>query len=128
MQDGATENIRTYGLYNGKPRYSSRSSAARRQRNRSDRRVKAELPLLKSSIDPTIDLVVTFDRSITIRASLRQVEQTLMLAVAFVILVVYIFPQQLPRGIDSRLGPCGVVDRHLRRDVSVGLHASIISR
>ena len=53
--------------------------------------VKAELPLLKSSIDPKIDLVVTFDRSITIRASLRQVEQTLMLAVAMVILVVYMF-------------------------------------
>ena len=44
--------------------------------------VKAELPVLKSSIDPKIDLVVTFDRSVTIRASLRQVEQTLMLAVA----------------------------------------------
>jgi len=53
--------------------------------------VKAELPALKSSIDPTIDLVVTFDRSLTIRASLRQVEQTLLLAVAFVILVVYMF-------------------------------------
>src|SRR6202007_590790 len=53
--------------------------------------VKAELPALKSSIDPKIDLVVTFDRSVTIRASLRQVEQTLVLAVAFVILVVYIF-------------------------------------
>src|ERR1700729_21177 len=53
--------------------------------------VNAELPALKSSIDPTIDLVVTFDRSITIRASLRPVEQTLLLAVAFVILVVYIF-------------------------------------
>jgi multidrug efflux pump len=47
--------------------------------------------VLKDSIDPKIDLVVTFDRSITIRASLRQVEQTLMLAVAFVILVVYVF-------------------------------------
>ncbi len=35
--------------------------------------------------------MVTFDRSITIRASLRQVEQTLLLAVAMVILVVYIF-------------------------------------
>ena len=36
-------------------------------------------------------MIVTFDRSITIRASLRQVEQTLMIAVAMVILVVYIF-------------------------------------
>ena len=53
--------------------------------------VKAELPVLKNSIDPKIDLVVNFDRSVTIRASLRQVEQTLLLSVAFVILVVYIF-------------------------------------
>jgi multidrug efflux pump len=92
MQDGATENIRTYGLYNGKPAvfvtvYQQPGANVIEMIDA----VKAELPLLKSSIDPKIDLVVTFDRSITIRASLRQVEQTLMLAVAFVILVVYIF-------------------------------------
>jgi len=92
MQDGATENIRTYGLYNGKPAvfvqvYQQPGANVIEMIDG----VKAELPLLKSSIDPTIDLIVTFDRSITIRASLRQVEQTLMLAVAFVILVVYIF-------------------------------------
>jgi multidrug efflux pump len=92
MQDGATENIRTYGLYNGKPAvfvqvYQQPGANVIEMIDA----VKAELPLLKSSIDPKIDLVVTFDRSITIRASLRQVEQTLVLAVAFVILVVYIF-------------------------------------
>jgi multidrug efflux pump len=92
MQDGATENIRTYGLYNGKPAvfvqvYQQPGANVIEMIDA----VKAELPQLKSSIDPTIDLVVTFDRSITIRASLRQVEQTLMLAVAMVILVVYIF-------------------------------------
>ena len=92
MQDGATENIRTYGLYNGKPAvfvqvYQQPGANVIEMIDG----VKAELPLLKSSIDPTIDLMVTFDRSITIRASLRQVEQTLMLAVAFVILVVYVF-------------------------------------
>ncbi len=92
MQDGATENIRTYGLYNGKPAvfvqvYQQPGANVIEMIDG----VKAELPLLKSSIDPKIDLVVTFDRSITIRASLRQVEQTLMLAVAMVILVVYIF-------------------------------------
>jgi multidrug efflux pump len=92
MQDGATENIRTYGLYNGKPAVFVQvfQQPGANVIEMIDG-VKAELPLLKSSIDPTIDLVVTFDRSITIRASLRQVEQTLMLAVAFVILVVYIF-------------------------------------
>ena len=92
MQDGATENIRTYGLYNGKPAvfvtvYQQPGANVIEMIDA----VKAELPLLKSSIDSKIDLVVTFDRSITIRASLRQVEHTLMLAVAFVILVVYVF-------------------------------------
>jgi len=92
MQDGATENVRTYGIYNGRPAvfvtiYQQPGANVIEMIDA----VKAELPLLKSSIDPKIDLVVSFDRSITIRASLRQVEQTLILAVAFVILVVYIF-------------------------------------
>jgi multidrug efflux pump len=92
MQDGATENVRTYGLYNGKPAvfltiYQQPGANIIQMIDA----VNAELPALKSSIDPTIDLVVTFDRSVTIRASLRQVEQTLLLAVAFVILVVYLF-------------------------------------
>ncbi|GAC1677599.1 MAG: efflux RND transporter permease subunit [Steroidobacteraceae bacterium] len=92
MQDGAVENIRTYGLYNGRPAvfvtvYQQPGANVIEMIDA----VKAELPRLKTSIDPKIDLVVTFDRSITIRASLRQVEQTLVLAVAFVILVVFIF-------------------------------------
>ena len=92
MEDGATENVRTYGLYNGKPAvfvtvYQQPGANIIEMIDA----VKAELPLLKESIDPKIDLVVTFDRSITIRASLRQVEETLLLAVAMVILVVYIF-------------------------------------
>jgi len=94
MQDGATENIRTYGLYNGKPAvFVTVFQQPGANVIEMIDAVKAELPLLKSSIDPKIDLVVTFDRSITIRASLRQVEQTLVLAVAMVILVVYLFLQ-----------------------------------
>jgi multidrug efflux pump len=92
MQDGATENIRTYGLYNGKPAvfvnvYQQPGANIIEMIDA----VKAELPVLKESIDPKIDLIVSFDRSVTIRASLRQVEQTLLLAVAMVILVVYMF-------------------------------------
>jgi multidrug efflux pump len=92
MEDGATENIRNYGLYNGKPAISVQvfQQPGANIVQVVDA-VKAELPLLKASIDPKIDLVVNFDRSITIRASLRQVEQTLALAVAMVILVVFIF-------------------------------------
>ena len=79
MQDGATENIRTYGLYNGKPAISVQvfQQPGANIIEVVDA-VKAELPQLRASIDPKIDLVVTFDRSITIRASLRQVEQTLL--------------------------------------------------
>src|SRR5579859_5370099 len=92
MQDGATEDIRTYGLYNGKPAvfvtvFQQPGANVIEMINA----VKAELPQLKRSIDPKIDLAVTFDRSITIRASLRQVEETLLIAVAMVILVVYMF-------------------------------------
>ena len=92
MQDGATEDVRTYGLYNGKPAvfvtvYQQPGANVIEMIDA----VKAALPELKASIDPKIDLVVTFDRSVTIRASLRQVEQTLLIAVAMVILVVYIF-------------------------------------
>src|SRR5277367_2748979 len=92
MQDGATENIRTYGLYNGKAAvFVTVFQQPGANIIEMIDAVKAELPILKSEIDPKIDLVVSFDRSVTIRASLRQVEQTLMLAVAMVILVVYIF-------------------------------------
>jgi multidrug efflux pump len=92
MQDGATENIRTYGLYNGSPAvFVTVYLQPGANIVETIDAVKAELPVLKNSIDPKIDLVVNFDRSVTIRASLRQVEQTLLLAVAFVILVVYIF-------------------------------------
>ena len=92
MQDGATEDVRTYGLYNGKPAvfvtvYQQPGANVIEMIDA----VKATLPELKASIDPKIDLVVTFDRSLTIRASLRQVEETLLIAVAMVILVVYIF-------------------------------------
>jgi multidrug efflux pump len=92
MEDGATENVRTYGLYNGKPAvFVTVFQQPGANVIEMIDAVKAELPALKNAIDPKIDLVVTFDRSITIRASLRQVEETLLLAVAMVILVVYIF-------------------------------------
>ena len=92
MQDGATENIRNYGVYNGR---NAVSVQILQQPGVNIIQVvdavKAELPLLKRQIDPKIDLAVTYDRSVTIRGSLRQVERTLVIAVAMVILVVYVF-------------------------------------
>jgi len=92
MQDGATENVRTFGLYNGQP---SVSVQVFQQPGANLIQVvdgvKAALPALKETIDPRIDLVVTNDRSITIRGSLRQATRTLVTAVALVILIVYLF-------------------------------------
>ena len=92
MADGATQNIRNFGIYNGKPAIQVQvfQQPGANIIQVVDE-VKATLPQLKSEIDPKIDLAVTNDRSITIRASLRQVEHTLTLAVVMVILVVYIF-------------------------------------
>ena len=54
-------------------------------------RVKALMPQLRASVSPAIDVKLAVDRSITIRASLRDVEITLIIAVILVILVVFAF-------------------------------------
>jgi multidrug efflux pump len=54
-------------------------------------RVKALLPELRASIPKAIDLNVMLDRTPTIRASLREVERTLLISIALVILVVFVF-------------------------------------
>ena len=54
-------------------------------------RIRAELPLLHEVIPAAIDLQIAQDRSPTIRASLHEVEQSLAIAVALVILVVFAF-------------------------------------
>ena len=53
--------------------------------------VNALLPQLRNSIPQAIDLKVMMDRTPTIRASLRDVERTLLVSVALVILVVFLF-------------------------------------
>ncbi len=54
-------------------------------------RVKALLPQLRASIPAAVDLEVAQDRTTTIRASLRDVEFTLVISIALVILVVFLF-------------------------------------
>jgi multidrug efflux pump len=54
-------------------------------------RVKALLPVLHASIPAAIDMRVMMERTPTIRASLRETERTLIIAVALVIFVVFLF-------------------------------------
>ena len=54
-------------------------------------RVKQLLPELKRAIPPAIDVNVVLDRSQTIRASVEDVELTLLISVGLVVLVVFAF-------------------------------------
>ncbi len=57
--------------------------------------VLAELPRLKAQIPPTIDMNVAVDRTTTIRASVRDVEVTLVISVVLVVLVVFLFLREV---------------------------------
>src|ERR1700684_2080912 len=54
-------------------------------------RVVALLPYLQSSISPAIKLTIAMDRTITVRASVKDIESTLILSIILVILVVFAF-------------------------------------
>jgi hydrophobe/amphiphile efflux-1 (HAE1) family protein len=54
-------------------------------------RVKAMLPVLQASIPPAIKVDVVSDRTETIRASISDVQFTLMLSVALVVMVIFLF-------------------------------------
>jgi hydrophobe/amphiphile efflux-1 (HAE1) family protein len=58
-------------------------------------RVKALLPSLGDSISPAIDIGMAVDRARTIRASVHEVEQTLLIAIVLVVLVVLLFLRSL---------------------------------
>jgi len=88
----SVENLRNAGLANGKPSvlvilYRAPGANIIETVDR----VLALLPELRASISPAIDVTPAVDRSTTIRASLKEVERTLMISVGLVILVVFLF-------------------------------------
>ncbi|MBI1841695.1 MAG: multidrug efflux RND transporter permease subunit [Verrucomicrobia bacterium] len=54
-------------------------------------RVKALLPRLRSAIPPSVRISILTDRTETIRASVRDVQFTLLLTVGLVVLVIFVF-------------------------------------
>jgi multidrug efflux pump len=54
-------------------------------------RITAILPELRASISPSLHLRVAMDRTTTIRASIHDVEITLLISISLVILVVFVF-------------------------------------
>jgi len=88
----SVEDLRTAGLANGKPAVliiMFRQPAANIIATVD--RVRALLPQLRASIPAAIDLTVMLDRTTTIRSSIRDVELTLLVSIALVILVVFVF-------------------------------------
>src|SRR4051795_4153489 len=53
--------------------------------------VLAKLPTLRAQVPPSVDVSVLMDRSISIRQAVSDVEETLLIAVALVILVIFLF-------------------------------------
>ena len=54
-------------------------------------RVRSLLPYLQSSISPAIHLAIVMDRTVTVRASVKDIETTLLISIFLVILVVFVF-------------------------------------
>jgi multidrug efflux pump len=59
-------------------------------------RVKQLLPQLKASLPSAVDVVLLTDRTVTIRASVRDVQFELLLAVALVVMVIFVFLRNVP--------------------------------
>nr|HEV7952581.1 efflux RND transporter permease subunit [Candidatus Acidoferrales bacterium] len=88
----STENLRAAGYVNGQPSVSCiifRQPGA----NIIDTvdHIRDALPSLKASIPAAIDLTIVIDRTTTIRASVKDVELTLVISICLVILVVFVF-------------------------------------
>jgi multidrug efflux pump len=88
----SVENLRNQGLANGKPGV---LVILYKQPNaniiETVDRVSQAVPTLKASIPPAIDITMAMDRTTTIRASLHDVEITLVISICLVILVVFLF-------------------------------------
>ena len=54
-------------------------------------RIKALLPQLQATLPASLDVQVLTDRTVTIRASVRDVQFELMLAIALVVMVIFVF-------------------------------------
>ncbi|MBM3223180.1 MAG: multidrug transporter subunit MdtC, partial [Candidatus Tectomicrobia bacterium] len=88
----SVEDLRNSGLVNGKPAVLLivwRQPAANIIETVD--RVRAMLPQLQAAIPPAVNLAIFLDRTTTIRASVHDVQFTLVLSIVLVILVVFAF-------------------------------------
>ncbi len=86
------QDTRNYGVANGKPAILLQiyKQPGANILDAVDR-VRALLPQLKASIPAAIDVQIVSDRTPTLRASVREVQRALVMAVALVVMVVFLF-------------------------------------
>ena len=88
----SVQDLRNYGSANAKPAV---VLLINRQPNaniiETVDRIQAMVPQLRASIPASINLNVVLERTTTIRASLREVERTLLISMGLVIMVVFLF-------------------------------------
>ncbi len=92
----SVEDIHTGGVYNGKPAVIVlifKTSTA--NVNQTVDNVKEMLPRLQASIPPAIRMHIALDRTVTIRASVKDVTRTLVVSIVLVILVVFLFLREV---------------------------------
>ena len=88
----SVQDIRNYGVANGKPSILLiLNKAPNANIIEAVDKVRALLPQLQASIPSAINVEVVMDRTPTIRASLREMERALAIAIALVVLVVLLF-------------------------------------
>jgi multidrug efflux pump len=90
--EDSLEDRRNFGLANGKP------AVLIEMRKKTDAniidtvdRIKSLLPVLRATIPPSINLSVIIDRTTAIRASIKDIESTILISIGLVVLVVFIF-------------------------------------
>ncbi|RID98005.1 efflux RND transporter permease subunit [Simplicispira hankyongi] len=86
------QDVRNYGVANGKPAILLQvyKQPGANILDAVDR-VRALLPQLEASIPAAINVQIVSDRTPTLRASVREVQRALLLAVALVVMVVFLF-------------------------------------
>jgi len=92
----SVQNIRNAGYLNGKPAILViifRQPGANIIKTVEN--IRRELPSVKASIPQAIDTTIVLDRTTTIRASVKDVERTLLISICLVVAVVFIFLRNL---------------------------------
>jgi hydrophobe/amphiphile efflux-1 (HAE1) family protein len=92
----SVEDIHTGGFFNGKPAilvivYKTADANVIQTVDK----VLALLPILQASLPPAIQANVALDRTLTIRASVKDVTHTMLISIVLVILVVFLFLREV---------------------------------